>query len=169
MKWADYLELHKIVTGLTGAAVWRVAAVRAAIERGMPAKRIAARLRLDPSAVEGMLRQPDTVEALFDVVPDEFHGWIKGILAQFEKEAAARIDLCESLVTRAESESDGTDRGFAAAAQRLAADNGLHPGILFALRQGKPEAYASIWWDLKPDADVDAPAVGWAARQAPNS
>ena len=161
MKWADYLELHKIVTGLTGTAVWRVAAVRAMDERGMPAKRIAARLHLDPSVVEGMLRQTDAVKALFEVVPDEFHGWIKGTLAQFEKEAAARIALCESLVACAESESDGSDRGFAAAAQRFAADNGVHPGILFALRRGKPEAYASIWWDLKPDADSDTPAVGW--------
>lgn len=161
MKWTDYLELHKIVTGLTHTTVWRVAAVRALVERGMPTKRIAARLHLDASTVEGMLRQPDTVEALLDVVPNEFHGWIKGTLAQFEREAAARIDLSESLVIRAAAESDGTDRGFAAAAQRLAADNGLHPGILFALRRGKPEAYASIWWDLKPDADSEAPAVGW--------
>ena len=161
MKWVDYLELHKIVTGLTGTAVWRVAAVRAMVERAMPAKRIAARLHLDPSAVEGMMRQPDAVKALFEVVPDEFHGWIKGTLAQFENEAAARIGLCESLVACAESESDGTDRGFAAAVQRLAADNGVHPGILFALRREKPEAYASIWWDLKPDADSDTPAIGW--------
>ena len=159
MKWADYMELHKIVTGLTATVVWRVAAVRAAVERGMPAKRIAARLRLDPSAVEGMLRQPDTVEALFDVVPDEYHGWIKGMLSQFQKEAAERIDLCESLAARAEAESDGTDRGFAEAAQRLAAENGLHSGILFALRRGKPEAYSSIWWDLKPDPEVDGPVV----------
>ena len=166
MKWADYLELHKIVTGLTGTAVWRVAAVRAMVERAMPPKRIAARLHMDPSAVEGMLRQPDAVKALFEVVPDEFHGWIRGTLAQFEDEAAAGIELCESLVARAESESDGTDRGFAAAAQRLAADNGVQPGILFALRKGKPEAHASIWWDLKPEANSDTPAIGWPTTQS---
>ena len=128
MKWADYLELHKIVSGLTSTVVWGVAAVRAAVGRGMAAKRIAAKLHMDPAAVEGMLRQPDTVEALFDVVPDEFHGWVRGTLAQFENEAAERIYLSESLVVRAEAESDGTDRGFAEAATRLAAGNGMHAG-----------------------------------------
>lgn len=109
------------------------------------------------------------VKALFEVFPDEFHGWVKGAPAQVEQEAAARIGLCESQVAYAEFESDGADRGFAAAVQRLAAANGVHPGILFALRRGKSEAYASIWWDLKSDVDSDTPAVGWAAIQSLDS
>ena len=52
-----------------------------------------------------------------------------------------------------------SDRAFAAAAQRLAAGNDVHPGPIFALRKGRADALLAIWAQTKPSGPGDPVTV----------
>ena len=117
--------------------VWEAAAVSAAARMGMSAKAMAARLRLSPETVTGLLGQgEDPVEGLRNTLPEEFLPWYDAAVAEVTAKANERIRLYESLAREATMDADDSDRAFAAAAQRLAADNDVHPGPIFASPQG---------------------------------
>ncbi len=158
MKWPAYVEQHRVVTGLNRRHIWTAAAVLDAARRGISPKHIAARLRLPPETVTGLLDQPENpIEAIRSVMPEEFHGWIDGTLAAVTAEARERITLYEGLTEQAATESRGQgDREFAEAAQRLAAHHDLPVGPIFALHKKKPEAHLAIWADLRPPADPES-------------
>ena len=157
MKWPTYVEQHRVVTGLNRRHIWAAAAVLDAARRGVSPKHIAARLRLPPETVTGLLDQPENpIEAIRSVMPEEFHGWIDGTLGTINAEAKERIALYERLTEQAAEQSQGQgDREFAEAAQRLAAHHDLPVDPIFALRKQKPEAHLAIWADLRPPADPD--------------
>ena len=62
---------------------------------------------------------------------------------------------------------DDSDRAFAAAAQRLAADNDVHPGPIFALRKGRADARLAVWGQTKPSGHGD-PATVSSPRDGPH-
>ncbi len=152
LKFPSYVAAHRVVFGLTSSRVWEVAAVRAAARMGVPAKAAAARLRLSPETVAGLLgRGEDPVVGLRAALPEEFLRWYDSEVADCTARADERIRLYESLVRQAAAEAtDNSDRAFAVAAQRLAADNGVHPGPIFALRDERAYARLSIWAQTKP-------------------
>ncbi|WP_420619852.1 RNA ligase [Candidatus Poriferisocius sp.] len=158
MKWPAYVEQHRVATGLNRRHIWTAAAVFDANRRGISPKDIAARLRLPPETVTGLLDQPENpIEAIRSVMPEEFHGWIDGTLATVTAEARERISLHERLTEQVADESRGQgDREFAEAAQRLAAHHDLPVGPIFALHKQKPEAHLAIWADLRPPADPES-------------
>ena len=131
--------------------------MRAAARMGVPAKAAAARLRLSPDTVAGLLGQgEDPVEGLRAVLPEEFLPWYDSEVAACTARAGDRIRLYESLARRAAAEAiDDSDRAFAAAAQRLAADNGVHPGPVFALRNERADARLVMWAQTKPSGPGD--------------
>ena len=152
LKFPSYVAAHRVAFGLTSTRVWEAAAVRAAARIGVPAKAAAARLRLSPETVAGLLGHgEDPVEGLRTALPEEFLPWYDSEVASCTARADERIRLYESLARRAAAGAAGdSDRAFAAAAQRLAADNGVHPGPIFALRNGRVDARLSIWAQTKP-------------------
>ena len=155
LKFPSYVATHRVVFGLTSTRVWEAAAVRAAARTGVPAKAVAARLRLSPETVAGLLGQgEDPVEGLRAALPEEFLPWYDSEVADCTARADERIRLYDSLARRAAADAtDDSDRAFAAAAQRLAADNGVHPGPIFALRNGHADAPLAIWAQTKPQGD----------------
>ena len=111
-----------------------------------------ARLRLSPDTVSGLLANgDDPVSWLRGNLPEEFQGWYDAAAAEMVAAADTRIGLYEQLTAQAEkAAADSTDRAFAAAAQRLAAAHGLHPGPMFALRNGRADARLAIWAQTRP-------------------
>ena len=159
LKFPSYVAAHRVAFGLTSARVWEAAAVRAAARMGAPAKAVAARLRLSPETVAGLLGQgEDPVEGLRAALPEEFVPWYDSEVADCTAKADERIRLYESLARQAAADAtDDSDRAFAAAAQRLAADNDVHPSPIFALRNGRADARLSIWAQTKPSGPATAP------------
>ena len=159
LKFPSYVAAHRVAFGLTSARVWEAAALRAAARMGVPAKAAAARLRLSPETVAGLLGQgEDPVEGLRAALPEEFLPWYDREVAGCTARADERIRLYESLAHRAAADAtDDSDRAFAAAAKRLAADNGVHPGPIFALRNRRAHARLAIWSQTKPSGLGDRP------------
>lgn len=152
LKFPSYVAAHRAAFGLTSVRVWEAAAVRAAARMGAPAKSMAARLRLAPETVAGLLGQgKDPVDGLRAALPEEFLSWYDREVADITSRAEERIRLYESLTRQAAADAaDDSDRAFAAAAQRLATDNDLHPGPIFALHKGRADARLAIWAQTKP-------------------
>ena len=151
LKFPAYVAAHRVVFGLTSTRVWEAAAVSAAARMGMSAKAMAARLRLSPETVTGLLGHgEDPVEGLRSTLPEEFLPWYGAAVAEVTAKADERIRLYESLAREATMDAGNSDRAFAAAAQRLAADNDVHPGPIFALRKGRADVRLAIWGHTKP-------------------
>ncbi len=152
LKFPAYVAAHRVVFGLTSTRVWEAAAVSAAARMGVSAKAMAARLRLSPDTVTGLLGHgEDPVEGLRSTLPEEFLPWYDAAVAEVRAKADERIRLYESLAREAAMDAaDDSDRAFADAAQRLAADNDVHPGPIFALRNGRTDVRLAIWGHTKP-------------------
>ena len=152
LKFPAYVAAHRVVFGLTSTRVWEAAAVSAAARMGASAKAMAARLRLSPDTVTGLLGHgEDPVEGLRSTLPEEFLPWYDAAVAEVTAKADERIRLYESLAREATMDAaDDSDRAFADAAQRLAADNDVHTGPIFALRKGRTDARLAIWGHTKP-------------------
>ena len=161
LKFPAYVAAHRVVFGLTSTRVWEAAAVSAAARMGMSAKAMAARLRLSPDTVTGLLGHgEDPVEGLRSTLPEEFLPWYDAAVAEVTARANERIRLYESLTREATmGAADDSDRVFAAAAQRLAADNDVHPGPIFALRKGRADVRLAIWGHTKPSGHGDRATV----------
>ena len=162
LKFPAYVAAHRVVFGLTSTRVWEAAAVSAAVRLGASAKAAAARLRLGPETVAGLLDHgQDPVAGLRSTLPEEFLPWYDAAVAEVRTKADERIGLYESLTRQATTNAaDDSDRAFAAAAQRLAEDNGVHPGPIFALRKGRADARLVIWAQTKPSGPGDPVSVG---------
>ena len=159
LKFPEYVVTHRIVTGLTSLRVWEVAAVADAMERGLDAKTMSVRLRMNPETVEAIAnRGPDPVSGLRADLPEEFWPWYDGVVVEYGAAAGRRVEQYESLVRQARAESGGAGgRGFAEAALRLSSEHGLASGPLFALNKGHAETYASIWTQFRPTDGGDVP------------
>ena len=161
LKFPAYVAAHRVVFGLTSTRVWEAAAVSAAARMGASAKAMAARLRLSPETVTGLLGHGgDPVEGLRSTLPEEFLPWYDAAVAEVTAKADERIRLYESLAREAAMDAaDDSDRAFADAAQRLAADNDVHPGPIFALRKGRADVRLAIWGHTKPSGHGDRATV----------
>ena len=152
LKFPAYVAAHRAVFGLTAARVWEAAAVAAAAAAGATHKTMTARLHLSPETVSGLLANgDDPVSWMRGNLPEEFHAWYDAAVDEIVAAAACRVGLYEQLSAQAATAAvDSSDRAFAAAAQHLAAEHSLHPGPLFALRNGRADARLAIWTQIRP-------------------
>ena len=164
LKFPAYVVTHRMLTGLTAARVWEIVAVADAACRGLTRRTAATRLRLAPEVVDTLFdRGPDVVRSVRADLPEEFWPWYDACVAEFHTAADGLIGRYESLVDQARRESTpGDDRGFAEATKRLSSQAGLPSGPMFAIQRGRPEAYTSIWVQLRPHGTGDTPQWPWA-------
>ncbi|NGO74369.1 polynucleotide kinase [Streptomyces sp. YC504] len=112
-KLAEYVRLHKVITGVTERDIWRGHGIQRFAH--LPAKQVAQALGCTAADIEANRRPLD---ALLEQVPDEFDAWVRELIAGFEQEVTDReraID--EAYETLAHL---GADRGaFARAVQAL--------------------------------------------------
>jgi RNA ligase len=146
-KLAEYVRLHKILTGINERDIWRMLGMQRYADQDP--KHVAKALGCtvaEVTALAGTGRGP--LDALLDTVPDEFDTWVRTVVARLEQDAA-------SLAEQARAEYDliahlAGDRGaFARAAQGIA-----HQGVracMFLLLDGRP-IDLHLWRAIKPEA-----------------
>jgi RNA ligase len=148
LKQADYVRLHRLVTGLTARRLWERAAVHAALADGLEPRRVAAALHLDPADAAELSASGATGEwadVLRASVPEEFGAWIDETLTALTLQVQAL-----------RAELDATCARLAALPRKeAAAALARHPhrGIVFALLDGKPVT-AQLWAAVRPPADT---------------
>ena len=165
LKFPAYVVTHRMLTGLTAARVWEIVAVADAACRGLSRRTAATRLRLAPEVVDTLFdRCPDLVSSVRADLPEEFWPWYDACVAEFHTAADGLIGRYESLVDQARQESaPGDARSFAEVTERLSSEADLPSGPMFAIQRGRPEAYTSIWVQLRPHGTGDSPQLPSAA------
>ena len=167
LKFPAYVVTHRMLTGLTATRVWEIVAVADALRRGLSRRQAATRLRLAPDVVDTLFdRGADPVRNVRTDLPEEFWPWYDACAAEFRNAADRLIGRYESLVDQARRESTpGDARAFAEATLRLSSQSDLPSGPMFAIANGRPDAYASIWTQLRPHGTGDIPQ--WPSSQDP--
>lgn len=115
-KFADYVRLHRLLTGITVRTVWEYCGIANLAAAGIDARRIAQTLQMPTEEVEGILAATpggDWMAPFLDQVPEEFEAWIKATATEVND----RVDVWQSeqLAAYAGLGINGASRADAAA------------------------------------------------------
>jgi RNA ligase len=146
-KLAEYVRLHKILTGISERDIWRMLGMQRYADQ--PPKHVAKALGCTVAEVEALAgAERGPVDALLASVPDEFDAWVRDVAARLTLEATRRESLVE-LAYRGIKHL-AADRGaFARAAQAI--QDPANRAAMFLLLDGKPTGL-HMWRAIKPDA-----------------
>ncbi|WP_215453497.1 T4 RnlA family RNA ligase [Streptomyces sp. ATCC 21386] len=143
-KFAEYVRLHKVLTGVTERDIWRGHGIQRFA--GLPAKQVAQALNCSPEDVAASGGRP--LDALLEQVPDEFDAWVRGVVAGIEKQVEDRERAIDEAF-RSLAHLAG-DRGAFARAVRELPDAAVRPAmfqrldgrstVLVTYRSTRPEA-----------------------------
>jgi RNA ligase len=143
-KLAEYVRLHKVLTGVTERDVWRGHGIQRFA--GLPAKQVAQALGCSAEDIAASGGRP--LDALLEQVPDEFDGWVRGVVAGIEKQVDDREraidDAFRSLAPLA------GDRGAFARAVSALPDAALRPAMFLRL-DGRPTVLVT-YRSVRPEA-----------------
>jgi RNA ligase len=120
IKYAEYVRLHRLVTGLTARTVWEV------------------------------LVNGGDLDELTEPLPDEFHAWVKGVVAELTAEVEAQAVAVEAEFARIMADlPDGWGRREFAM-QAVGSDL---RGALFLRLDGK-DYRPGLWQQVRPAGDL---------------
>lgn len=142
-KLAEYVRLHKVLTGINERDIWRYAGMQRFA--GQPPKLVAKALGCAPAEVVALDGEKGPLDALLEQVPDEFDAWVRGVVARLEREAAE----LDGAIGAAYGEIAhlGADRGqFARTAQIY--DHSVRAALFLRL-DGRPTDLHA-WRAIKP-------------------
>lgn len=143
-KIAEYVRLHKLLTGVTERDIWRSHGIQRFT--GLPAKAVAQALGCSAADVTASGGRP--LDALLEQVPDEFDSWVRGVIAGIEERVAQReraIDTAYAGVAHL-----AADRGAFARAVREVPDPAVRPALFLRL-DGRPTAFVT-YRSARPEA-----------------
>lgn len=147
IKQADYVSLHKVLTGFTAREVWKRCAVAAAVEAGLPRARIAQGLKLDADEVAGIVAAgPDWLDKINAALPEEFVDWVRITADRLADEAG---DIQAMAVGEALALRDFTRREAAASL----ADHPYRWQVFLAM-DGNPALVTSAWYAVYPEHEL---------------
>lgn len=145
-KLAEYVRLHKVLTGINERDIWRMVGMQRYADQ--PAKLVAKALGCAVGEITALGSGPAPLEALLDAVPDEFDQWVKSVAARLEFQArtlGARVTQEYAAIAHL-----GSDRAvFARAVQQL--DDPTVRACMFLLLDGRPTGL-HLWRAVKPVA-----------------
>ena len=147
LKQADYLNLHRIVTGLTAKRIWERSAVHAVLadDPQTSLRRLGQVLHLDPVDVQGMLDAgADWLERLRQSVPEEFLDWI----SRTTDRQAGQVEQIMADVAELVRQLEGLGR------KEIALKISEHPyrGMIFAALDGR-SIRLQAWAAIQPAAE----------------
>lgn len=143
-KIAEYVRLHKVLTGVTERDIWRSHGVQRFA--GLPLKQLAQGLNCSVADIEASGGKP--LDALLEQVPDEFDHWVRSVIERLETEAALRERAIDEAYASLAHLAD--DRGAFARAARTIRDGGIR-GALFQRLDGRTTELVT-WRQVRPEA-----------------
>lgn len=143
-KLAEYVRLHKVLTGVTERDIWRGHGIQRFA--GLPATRVAKGLGCSVSDVEASGGKP--LDALLDQVPDEFDAWVREVIGDLEAAAARRERALDEAYGQL-AHLAGARAAFARAAAGVS-DRALR-ALLFLRLDDRPTDLL-VWRQLRPEA-----------------
>lgn len=143
-KFAEYVRLHKVLTGVTERDIWRGHGIQRFA--GLPAKQVAQALNCSAEDVVASAGRP--LDALLEQVPDEFDAWVRGVVAGIDKQVEDRERAIDEAF-RSLAHLAG-DRGAFARAVRELPDAALRPAM-FQRLDGRPTVLVT-YRSTRPEA-----------------
>ncbi|MGW8993842.1 RNA ligase [Streptomyces zhihengii] len=143
-KIAEYVRLHKVLTGVTERDIWRGHGIQRFA--GLPAKAVSQALGCSPDEVAASGGRP--LDALLEQVPDEFDAWVRRVIARIEEQVADReraVDAAYASLAHL-----GADRGAFARAVRELPDPAVRPAMFLRL-DGRSTEFAT-YRSVRPEA-----------------
>lgn len=146
-KLAEYVRLHRVLTGITERDIWRMLGMQRFA--GLDPKQVAKSLGCPVAEVTAVADAPTgPLDALLETVPDEFDTWVRTVVADLNERAASLAgvihDAYHDIVHL------GDDRPvFARAAQAL--ENTTVRSAMFHMLDGKPVDLL-VWKAIRPTA-----------------
>ncbi|MET9888239.1 T4 RnlA family RNA ligase [Streptomyces sp. NPDC006430] len=143
-KLAEYVRLHRLVTGVTERDIWR----SHGIERftGLPVKELAQGLNCTVADIEASGGKP--LDALLEQVPDEFDAWVREVVARLDAAAAQRERAIDEAF--AQLAHLAGDRGAFARAVKALPDRWMRAAMFLRLDDRSTELV--VWRDVRPEA-----------------
>lgn len=146
-KLAEYVRLHKILTGISERDIWRMLGMQKYADQ--PPKLVAKALGCTVAEVNALAdadRGP--LDALLETVPDEFDAWVRSVVSRLEEQAVVLAERVTEEYARIAPLAG--DRGeFARAAQGI---NGQAVrACMFLKLDGRP-VDLHLWRAIKPEA-----------------
>ncbi|MDX2527316.1 RNA ligase [Streptomyces europaeiscabiei] len=132
-KFAEYVRLHKVLTGVTERDIWRGHGIQRFA--GLPAKQVAQALGCSAEDIVASGGRP--LDALLEQVPDEFDAWVRGVVAGIEKQVEDRERAIDEAF-RSLAHLAG-DRGAFARAVRELPDAAVRPAMFLRLDERPTE------------------------------
>ncbi|WP_328302505.1 T4 RnlA family RNA ligase [Streptomyces sp. NBC_00435] len=142
-KIAEYVRLHKVLTGVTERDIWRGHGIQRFA--GLPVKQLAQGLNCTVADIEASGGKP--LDALLEQVPDEFDQWVRSVIERLETQAALReraIDEAYASLAHLAG-----DRGAFARAAKEIRDGGIR-GALFQRLDGRTTELIT-WRQVRPE------------------
>ncbi|GGT37217.1 T4 RnlA family RNA ligase [Streptomyces purpureus] len=139
-KIAEYVRLHKVLTGVTERDIWRSHGIQRFAE--LPAKQLTQGLGCSTADLEAHGGKP--LDALLEQVPDEFDAWVREVIVRIEEATASRERAVEEAY--ASLAHLAGDRGAFARAARELPDARLRSALFLRLdgRSTELVAYRSV-------------------------
>lgn len=145
-KLAEYVRLHKVLTGINERDIWRMLGLQRHADQ--PPKLVAKALGCAVGEVEAVRASDSSpLDALLDAVPDEFDQWVKSVAARLEFQArqlqARNVDEYAKVAHLAD------DRGaFARTVQSI--DDSAVRACMFLMLDGRPTGL-HLWRAIRPE------------------
>ncbi|MEU2072910.1 RNA ligase [Streptomyces sp. NPDC013489] len=143
-KLAEYVRLHKVLTGVTERDIWRGHGIQRFA--ALPAGELAKGLGCSVAEVEADGGKP--LDALLEQVPDEFDAWVREVIGGLEAAAAERERAVDEAYAGLAHLAD--DRGAFARAAAGVPDRGLRAALFLRL-DARPTDLL-LWRQLRPEA-----------------
>src|ERR1039458_8568210 len=154
IKYAEYVRLHRILTGITERDVWRAMAYDALAPLALTTAQMVQSLKCSPEDVAGFTASPEGAMAtIVDGTPDEFDEWVKTVAVRLQLNFDAFKTLALE-VYQAAADTVGTlNRGdFAREVQALATSRTIS-SCCFALLDNK-SVDPLLWKAIYPAAST---------------
>lgn len=144
-KLAEYVRLHKVLTGITERDIWRMVGMQRYADQ--PPKLVAKALGCAVGEITALATGASPLDALLDAVPDEFDQWVKSVAARLDFQARAlNARVTEQYAAIAHL---GADRGvFARAVQRI--EDPAVRACMFLMLDGRPTGL-HLWRAIRPE------------------
>lgn len=142
-KIAEYVRLHKVLTGVTERDIWRSHGIQRFA--GLPVKQVAQGLNCTVADIEASGGKP--LDALLEQVPDEFDHWVRSVIDRLEGEARGRERAIDEAYASLAHLTD--DRGAFARATKGIRDSGIR-GALFQRLDGRTTELVT-WRQVRPE------------------
>jgi RNA ligase len=153
VKYAEYVRLHRLMTGVTERDVWRAVAFDDMMARRFLLKDIAPVLKCSKDELDKMLAAPyGALATIVDGTPDEFDAWIRSVEASLLERQNALLQEAVLAYTNVMALVGAGDRGTFA--RTLMETYGSHKTVMslcFSLLDNKP-LLPTIWKSLYPEA-----------------